>query len=760
MGQPYELPDFYVPHPARINPHLDGARAHSKSWAYEFDMIDVPQQGKAIWDEHDFDSHDYALLCAYTHPDATGPALDLVTDWYVWVFYFDDHFLELYKKTGDIPAATAYLDRLPAFMPVEGDITSTPENPVERGLADLWTRTVPAMSAGWRQRFRQTTEALLAESLWELSNITTGRIANPIEYVEMRRKVGGAPWSANLVEYAAGAEVPVEIASTRPMRVLSDTFSDAVHLRNDLFSYQREVEVEGELNNGVLVIERFVGCGAQQAAELVNDILTSRLHQFENTALTEVPRVVEEHQVDPAGRLAVFNYVKGLQDWQSGGHEWHLRSSRYMNKGGKAAEGRGLGMSATRLVASLVATAPYRGRSHQFVPHQAVGPTNLPSIYMPFAAQQSPHLGAARFAILSWGERTGITDGTIWDAGMLEAFDLPLCAAGIFPDATPEQLDLASAWLAWGTYADDYYPAVFGRRRDLAGARVSNQRLSAIMAVDSLGPSVPPDPRGISGVPTAPVGALEVSLADIWQRTAAGMTVEQQRAFKQTVDSMTESWLWELANQAQNRIPDPVDYIEMRRRTFGSELTMSLCRIGHGERVPAEVYRSRPIQAMENAAADYACLLNDLFSYHKEIQYDGDFHNGVLVVQNFLACDKERAVAMVNELMTARMQQFEQVVAVDLPALITGFGLEDDVRRIVLRYADELRNWMSGILAWHRGCHRYGAADLPHRSTRPGALGIPAGVGVPGAAGVPGAIGIPAGLGTSAFRIFRKAGAA
>ncbi|MEJ1105803.1 MULTISPECIES: terpene synthase family protein [unclassified Kribbella] len=719
MAQPYELPDFYVPYPARINPNLDGARAHSKSWAYEFDMIDVPQNGYHIWDEHDFDSHDYALLCAYTHPDATGPALDLVTDWYVWVFYFDDHFLELYKKTRDIPAAKAYLDRLPAFMPVEGEITESPENPVERGLADLWTRTVPSMSPGWRRRFRQTTEALLAESLWELSNISTGRLPNPIEYVEMRRKVGGAPWSANLVEYAANAEVPVEIAGTRPMQVLSDTFSDAVHLRNDLFSYQREVEQEGELNNGVLVVERFLDCGVQQAVELVNDILTSRLHQFENTVITEIPPLVEEHQVDPEGRLAVLNYVKGLQDWQSGGHEWHLRSSRYMNKGGKAALGgpTGLGTSAVRILSSLVATAPYRIRSHSFVPHQVVGPTTLPDFYMPYTAKRSPHLADARFAILEWGDRVGITDGTIWDARMLEAFDLPLCASGLHPHASAEELDLASQWLAWGTYADDYYPAVFGPRRDLAGAKATTARLSQLMPIDS---QVTPEPTI----------ALERSLADLWSRTAAGMTTQERRAFRNAVDTMTDSWLWELTNLTQNRIPDPVDYIEMRRRTFGSELTMTLCRIGHGRRIPDDVYRSRPVQAMENAAADYACLLNDVFSYHKEIQYDGDFHNGILVVQNFLACDKDRAVAVVNDLMTARMKQFEQVVAVDLPTLISDFGLDDEVRRTVLGYAEELQDWMSGILVWHKGCHRYDQASLPHRKpSLPRRLGGPTGLG-------------------------------
>ncbi|GAA3032958.1 hypothetical protein GCM10020000_07550 [Streptomyces olivoverticillatus] len=116
MPNPFELPRFYMPYPARLNPHLEGAREHSKAWAREFGMV----EGSGVWDEADFDSHDYALLCSYTHPDASGPELDLVTDWYVWVFFFDDDFLAKFKRTGDMHAARAYLDRLPAFMPLDG----------------------------------------------------------------------------------------------------------------------------------------------------------------------------------------------------------------------------------------------------------------------------------------------------------------------------------------------------------------------------------------------------------------------------------------------------------------------------------------------------------------------------------------------------------------------------------------------------------------------------------------------------------------
>ncbi len=105
--QPFNLPDFYMPWPARLNPNLEAARVHSKAWAYEMGILGSPEEtkGSLIWDERTFDAHDYALLCSYTHPDAPGAELDLVTDWYVWVFFFDDHFLELYKRTQDMAGA-------------------------------------------------------------------------------------------------------------------------------------------------------------------------------------------------------------------------------------------------------------------------------------------------------------------------------------------------------------------------------------------------------------------------------------------------------------------------------------------------------------------------------------------------------------------------------------------------------------------------------------------------------------------------------
>ena len=731
--QPFKLPEFYMPWPARLNPNLEAARVHSKAWAYEMGILGSPEEtkGSLIWDERTFDAHDYALLCSYTHPDAPGPELDLVTDWYVWVFFFDDHFLELYKRTQDMAGAKEYLYRLREFMPIHPTSNpSVPTNPVERGLVDLWSRTVPTTSVDWRIRFAKTTKDLLEESLWELSNIQTNRIANPIEYVEMRRKVGGAPWSANLVEHAVGAEIPPEITSTRPICVLTDTFADGVHLRNDLFSYQREVEEEGENANCVLVFERFLNVDTQEAANRTNDLLTSRLQQFENTVVTELPSLFEEYGLDPVARMKVLSYIKGLQDWQSGGHEWHMRSSRYMNKGADSSTSTlflggptGLGTSAARIGSLYDTLGLARFKSFAFVPYQPVGPVTLPKFYMPFSTTVNPHLDAARKHSKEWARQMGMLDTLpgfpaiyIWDDHKFDVADVALCGAMIYPEASEPELNLTACLLVWGTYADDYFPALYGNTRNMAGAKVFVARLSEFMPLDSRPTSVPTNP-------------VERGLADLWSRTASAIPAHSRRQLCRAIETMTESWIWELANLMQNRVPDPVDYVEMRRKTFGADLTMSLSRLSLGETLPPEIYNTRTMRGIDNSTADYACFTNDIFSYQKEIEFEGELNNCVLVVQKFLDCDPPKAVEVVNDLMTSRMRQFEHIVATEVPVLCDEFNLDANARQILRGYVERLQRYMCGVLRWHAAVDRYKEFELRNSSPEKRLLSGPKGLG-------------------------------
>jgi germacradienol/geosmin synthase len=756
-SQPFELPEFYIGWPARLNPHLESARIHSKAWAREMGILDTPEGDDTpeVWSAEKFDAMDYALLCSYTHPDTPSDELDLVTDWYVWVFYFDDHFLDVYKRPGDEAGGRAHLGRLPSFMPMDlADTPPEPANPVERGLADLWYRTVPSKSVAWRRRFWQSTKHLLDESDWELRNINADRVANPIEYIEMRRKVGGAPWSAHLVEHANFVEVPDRISGSRPLRVLKESFADAVHLRNDLFSYDREVNDEGELSNCVLVLERFLGIGTQEAADLTNEVLTSRIYQFENTALTELPILFVEYGIGPVEQQAVALYVKGLQDWQSGGHEWHMRSSRYMNAGaadeapppvlgGAAGPASALASvltltpgAAERLLRpspKSIGVTRFRANTHTL--YEDVGPMELPEFTMPYEARANPNIAQAQQDCIDWcgemgmlSELPGVPGGQIWTEERLAGFDFAQCSGRLHPDASACELNVSTRWLAWGTYGDDLYPRLFGTTKDLMGAKVQSGRLTFFMPLDC-------------GAAPPPANPLERSLSELWLLTATPMSLEHRESFRDGVVRMTAAWVWELQNAIQHRIPDPVDYYEMRRNTFGSDLTMNLARVTFSGSLPDDIFDTRPMLALENAAQDYACFLNDVFSFQKEIQYEGELHNMVLVVRNFLGVSTEQAVSIVNDLMTSRMRQFQHVVATELPSLAERFELDDAGSAALDGWVTMMQDWMAGILVWHRLTARYREESLQE---------LP----------VPGAVihgGGPTGMGTSAARLAERA---
>jgi germacradienol/geosmin synthase len=299
-----------------------------------------------------------------------------------------------------------------------------------------------------------------------------------------------------------------------------------------------------------------------------------------------------------------------------------------------------------------------------------------------------------RASTLAWAQAMGMLDEGVWNEAQAAGFDVPLCAAGIHPDATAPQLNLTSQWLTWGTYGDDYFPAVFTRRRDLASAKLFHERLAVLMPLDC-------------GATPPPLNAAERGLADLWPRTALPMAATDRLQFRTAILTMTESWLWEFANQAQNRIPDPVDYIEMRRKTFGSDLTMSLSRIAEGNSLPPELFGTRPLQGLCNSAADCGALINDVYSYRKEIEFEGELHNCVLVVQLFLGCGAQTAMAITADLMASRMRQFERIAAVELPELCADFGLDRAAQAHLGHFVQRLQNWLSGILNWHEHCKRY-----------------------------------------------------
>ncbi|MER7849799.1 terpene synthase [Kitasatospora sp. NPDC096077] len=325
---------FHMPFEARLNPHLDRARAHTRQWARKMGMFDAKYvQWPGRWSEEKFEQADFPLFIALTHPDADARELEVVTDWHVALWFVDDLFLPLYRRGHDRASAGAQVERLMQFLPLDGlPRPLIPDNPVERAFADLWTGTAATMSPLWRERFTASVRRFLEGVLWELEHVDHA-VADLIEYLGARRDFGGLQFTAILMEHGLG-ELHPELLRDRGVRTAVDAFVDGVSLHNDIVSYDREVEEGTVGNNGVEVARVALGLGRGEATTLIDDLLTARVD-----TLAAAPAAV------PVGAVP---FVEALQEALAGSYRWHELTGRF---GTTAAAGplggpSGLGTSA------------------------------------------------------------------------------------------------------------------------------------------------------------------------------------------------------------------------------------------------------------------------------------------------------------------------------------------------------------------------------------------------------------------------------
>jgi germacradienol/geosmin synthase len=782
----FQLPDLYMPYPARLNPNVESTRVHTKAWTMQMGMIGRPgatagsTSGSAFtWDEGNFDAHEFALLCGYTQPDLPPSELDLMSDWYVWLFFFDDYFLEAFKRCNDVAGGKRFLARLWDFLPLSWPLPNAesmpvPSNPVERGMAELWARTCMGpvgSNPAWRARFVQHTKDTLETVQWEHYNIRHDRVANPLEYVAMRRMVGGCVWAACLLERANGLQLPDSVLAARPVRIIHEAFADSEHLHNDLMSYSREVGQESENANGVLVFERFLGLDPQQAANVSTDVLSARLHQFEHTVLVELPLYFEEHGLPPQQRVDVLRYANGVMAWIAGAYEWHFHSSRYDLRRADTPPGMygrpdyigptGLGTAASRVLETL------GFRTHTGLASRAGlssgSRSGLPGFYMPFAARRHPDVASARTHTRAWATDMGMFGEGVWTPAMFDRDDAPLLAACCRPDVSVQELELTSDWCTWALFVNDYVLERFKRPRDLLGAKAFAGRLSSFVAGAG-------GHRIAQALVLAPVNAAERALASLWQRSAPGMTPELREAFARRIQSYVESAVWEIFNSIQDRSPDPIDYCEMRRVSGRSELALSLVQLGAEVSLPPAVLRDRFVTQLREAFCDVMPLRNDIFSYAKELAEgelpDGELR-GVVVMQRFFGTAGQGAsgaMAIANALVTARIEQFEHISKHYLPELFDDLALDEAARTRVRTWVGRLETWMAGDLEWSRSTGRYtdrtgsrsGSRSLLPAvglgASRPDLPALPVGLGSL-AGSLASSLRGPTGIGTSAARI-------
>ncbi|MER5934042.1 terpene cyclase [Streptomyces sp. NPDC002054] len=319
---------------------------------------------------------------------------------------------------------------------------------------------------------------------------------------------------------------------------------------------------------------------------------------------------------------------------------------------------------------------------------------------LPFPLVLSPDLDGARRRNLQWVQRLGL----VGEGGSLEwytSWDMPRLAAYGFPHATGPVLDLCADTMGFFFVFDDQFDGPLGQNPARAAA-VCQQLIDIVHGA----------------TPAAGADACSVAFADLWARSTEG-------AHPGWVARTAHEWEYYFATQAHEAIGrlrgtpgDMESYLQVRRGTAGTALTISLAERAAGIHIPAAAFHSPQLRLMREIAVDIPMMCNDVYSLEKE-EARGDVDNLVLVIEHSRSCTREEAIAHARREVHQRVEQFQEHAS-QVPGLCAQLGLGGREVAAVRTYVEVMGTWMSGYHAWQTQTHRYTTAPHILPNTGPG----------------------------------------
>ncbi|WP_344533954.1 isoafricanol synthase [Streptomyces albiaxialis] len=337
-------------------------------------------------------------------------------------------------------------------------------------------------------------------------------------------------------------------------------------------------------------------------------------------------------------------------------------------------------------------------------PHRSLRDQRAALLDIPFPDPLNKAAGRARRHTLDWLAAFGLLSGTA-ATREYDALRLERLMAYFYPDAAPDDLELATDLNGWFFVFDDQFDTTLGR---------SPARIPPL--VDALLCALDDGPREA----TVRAGPLAAAFRDVWVRATAGMPDHWRRRFRAHWREYLCAYEWEARHRTSGATLSLADFLSLRRRSIGVQPCLDLAERCGGYSVPDALHGALPVAVLRELTADVVLFVNDLVSLEKELAAD-DVNNSVLVLRSRAGCSMEEAVRRVARLANARVARFQQLAAA-LPAFLDGESAAPAVRHGVARYTDAMRALMRGNLSWSLETPRYadtGTGAVAHGRPRP-----------------------------------------
>lgn len=285
------------------------AERHTRSWTRRMGLIRSPEAASH------FAAINVGQLAGRVYPDAAAHHGNLVTDWFSWLFLFDDQCDEGRIGRDPVLLHAATNDIKNVF-----DGSSRPlANPLARAMADLYDRLLPLATSPWLERFCRHVREYLDGCVWEAANRATSLVPTPEEYPAARRAAGAIIPAFDLIEFSTRTYLVDAIYDLTTYQEALHAAADVVCWTDDLATVAKEY-ARGDVHNLVIVLAHHRKISWTDAVREAGRLLTERINDFlhaERTLLTTAP-------ITPL----VANLV-GLRQWMRGHLDWGIETARY-----------------------------------------------------------------------------------------------------------------------------------------------------------------------------------------------------------------------------------------------------------------------------------------------------------------------------------------------------------------------------------------------------------------------------------------------
>jgi hypothetical protein len=315
--------DIRSPFPYQVNEHAELARTQLAAWARDTGLVHKESARKR------FEKADFGWFVAMVYPTASAPHLELLANWFAWLFLVDDQL-----DDGGFGRDPEWARRSVGLMRtiLENPGTVAPDVPAAiTSLTELWQRTIVDASAAWRQRFTShLVECLETAVVWEVGNRVQGIVPDAHTYVAKRRHTGAIYVCMDLIEIAERIDMPAQVYDSPRFAAALDAASNVVVWTNDVYSLEKERTV-GEVHNLVYIVEHHQGVDRPAALARVGAAIEAETQRY-------LASEIELLRAYPGHANVLVPYLAGMRSWMRGNLDWSARTKRYQPAGAVSPE--------------------------------------------------------------------------------------------------------------------------------------------------------------------------------------------------------------------------------------------------------------------------------------------------------------------------------------------------------------------------------------------------------------------------------------